>query len=81
MHGQALIGPLFRKNRGIVKRSPRVPWLWLTTTVALTVALAISAAAARLVESIIIAVLLVPSLAFLVIWLVAWRRGLLTDDR
>jgi hypothetical protein len=58
-----------------------IPWLWLTTTVVLAAALAISLAAGRLVDSVIIAVLLVPSAAFLVLWVVAWRRGRLAEDR
>jgi len=53
-----------------------IPWWRLATAVLLSVALAISADAGRLIESVIIAVLLVPLLAFFGIWIIAWRNRL-----
>jgi choline-glycine betaine transporter len=63
------------------RRAPLIPWWPLATTLLLAGALALSVAAGRTVDSIIIGVLLVPSLAFLVVWLIAWRRGPPEEDR
>jgi ABC-type Fe3+-siderophore transport system permease subunit len=52
----------------------------LSTVAALTTALVISATGGRIIEAIIIAALLLPSLAFLVVWIIAWRRGQLRGD-
>jgi hypothetical protein len=57
-----------------------IPWWRLATAALLTAALAIAASAGRVIESIIIAILLVPTLAFLVLWIVAWRRGQLSGS-
>jgi hypothetical protein len=54
-----------------------VPCGRLVMAVLLSFALAISARAGRLIESIIIAVLLLPTLGFLVLWTVAWRKGMI----
>jgi hypothetical protein len=61
----------------VILRGLPIPWWRLATAALLSVALAISADAGRLIESIIIAVLLVPLLAFLGIWIIAFRRGLI----
>jgi hypothetical protein len=52
-----------------------IPWWRLASAVLLTAAFAISVTAGRVIESIIIAILLLPTFAFLVLWIVAWRRG------
>jgi ABC-type nitrate/sulfonate/bicarbonate transport system substrate-binding protein len=70
-----------RNPSDVVRKPPGIPWLRLATTVLLAGALAISVAAGRTVDSIIIGVLLVPSVALLIVRVFAWRRGLLADER
>jgi hypothetical protein len=53
----------------------------LSTVAVLTTALVISVTAGRVIEAIIIAALLLPSLALLVVWIIAWRRGQLAATR
>jgi hypothetical protein len=36
--------------------------------------------AGRIIEAVIVAVLAVPSLVLLALWLLAWKRGLVNDD-
>jgi hypothetical protein len=59
----------------MARRRALIPWWRLATAALLTAALVISATAGRVIESIIIAILLLPTFAFLVLWIVAWRRG------
>lgn len=59
----------------MTRRRVLIPWWRLASAALLTAALAISATAGRVIESIIIAILLLPTFAFLVLWIVAWRRG------
>jgi hypothetical protein len=59
----------------MARRETLIPWWRLATAALLTAALVISAIAGRVIESIIIAILLLPALAFLVLWIVAWRNG------
>jgi hypothetical protein len=64
----------------VPQRRGTVLWWLLSTVAALTTALVISATAGRIIEAIILAALLLPSLAFLVVWIIAWRRGQLRGD-
>jgi Flp pilus assembly protein TadB len=57
---------------GLAKRL--MPWWSVSTTVLLAVVLVVDVTAGRVIETIIIAILLVPSLAFLVLWVIAWKR-------
>jgi hypothetical protein len=43
--------------------------------VALATALGLAAASGRIIEAVIVGVLLLPPLALIALWLVAWRRG------
>jgi hypothetical protein len=65
-------------GRASVKRL--MPWWSLSTTVLLTAALVVDVTAGRIIETIIIAILLVPSLAFLVLWVIAWKRRVLHPE-
>jgi hypothetical protein len=50
--------------------------LWLlASVVALATAPGLAVASDRVIEAAIIGVLLLPPLAFLSLWIVAWRRG------
>jgi cation transporter-like permease len=64
---------------GLAQRRAPVPGWRIATAVLLAIALTISASAGRVVESIIIAVLLVLALAYLVVWAVALRAERLGD--
>jgi hypothetical protein len=62
--------------------SPRlrlIPWWLLAAAVSLTAAHVIAATAHRLVETIIIAILLAPVAAFVIVYIVAWRMGRLLE--
>jgi hypothetical protein len=48
--------------------------------VSLSTALVLAVAYGRIIEAAIIGVILLPSLALLALWLVAWRRGQLEDS-
>jgi hypothetical protein len=58
----------------------RIPWGRTTTAVLLVAAFAIAVKAGRTIEAAIIGVLTVPAIVLLVLYVVAWRRGLLDDD-
>jgi hypothetical protein len=65
-----------RRERVVMPRLRRsIPWLPLSTVMLLAVAVAVAATAGRIIEAIVIAILLVPVLAFLVLWVIAWKRG------
>lgn len=75
--GLAITPAAGRSNGGRdASRERLMPWWSLSTTVLLAVALVVDVAAGRIIETIIIAILLVPSLAFLVLWVIAskWAR-------
>jgi choline-glycine betaine transporter len=57
-------------------RIPFVPWWPLATAILLITALSIAVSSGRTIEAVIVGVLAVPTLAFLGLWLVAWKRGL-----
>jgi hypothetical protein len=59
----------------VVGVASNVPWWRLATTLLLVVGLAIAAAAGRTVDAVIAGILLVPSLAVSLMWVVAVRRG------
>ena len=61
------------------RRRRLIPWWPLATAAGLTTALVISATAGRVTETIIIATLLVPALAFLVLWLIFLATGRFGD--
>jgi hypothetical protein len=63
-----------------VRRPAWIPWWRITTLVSLTFAFGIAAAAGRVIEAIVIGILLLPSLAFVAVWVYAWRRDRLADD-
>jgi hypothetical protein len=52
-----------------------LPWWPLATAAGLTTALVISATAGRVIDTVIITVLLVPTLAFLLVWLIFLAKG------
>jgi len=58
----------------------RIPWGRTTTTALLVAAFAIAVNAGRTIEAAIIGVLTIPAIILLVLYVVAWRRGLLDDD-
>jgi hypothetical protein len=51
-----------------------IPWWPITTVVFLGGAVVIAARAGRVIEAIIAAILLAPSLAILIAWVVIWGR-------
>jgi hypothetical protein len=57
------------------RRRRLIPWWPLSAVALLSVALATAAAAGRIIDAIIVAILLVAPLSFLVLWVIAWRRG------
>jgi hypothetical protein len=63
-----------------MRRPAWTPWWRIATTLVLAAALGISAAAGRVIDAIIISVLLLPPLALLGLWFIAWRRDQLADD-
>jgi hypothetical protein len=56
------------------RRPPWIPWWPLGAVVALSAALGLAAATGRVVEAAVIGVILLPPLALIGLWLVAWRR-------
>jgi hypothetical protein len=56
------------------RRPPWIPGWPLGAVVALSTALGLAAATGRVVEAAIIGVILLPPLALIGLWLVAWRR-------
>ena len=67
-------------NARRMRRPLWIPWWRFATTLLLAAALALSAAVGRVIEAIIIGVVLLPSLALVGLWFVAWRRDQLADD-
>jgi hypothetical protein len=57
----------------------RIPWGRITATVLFLAAFAIAVNNGRTIEAAIIAVFSVPSIAILVVYVVAWRRGKLDE--
>jgi hypothetical protein len=57
-----------------VRRPAWIPWWRIATTVLLAIALANSVVAGRVIESVIIGVLLAPSVGFVVVWVVLWKK-------
>jgi len=60
-------------------RLPFVPWARLVTAVLLITAFAIALRAGRTIETVIVGILTIPTLALVALWLAAWRRGWLED--
>lgn len=63
------------------RRRRLIPWWPLATAAGLTTALVISASAGRVTDTTIITILLVPALAFLVLWLIFLATGRFRDGR
>jgi hypothetical protein len=62
-------------------RPPWIPWWPLAAVVSLSTGLALAVAYGRTGDAIIVAVILLPSLALIALWVVAWRRGQLDDSK
>ena len=57
-----------------------VPWWRIAALVSLAIAFGIAATTGRVIEAVIIGVLLLPSLAFVTIWVYAWQKDQLAGD-
>jgi hypothetical protein len=68
-------------HSAVVRRPAWIPGWRIAQALLLALALAISIAAGRVIEAAIIAVLLLPALALVGLWVVAWRRDELANDR
>jgi len=61
-------------NLSLIKRPAWIPWWRIATAVLLSAALGDISMAGRVIEAIIVGVLLIPSIALVGLWLVAWQR-------